>query len=63
MFPDPKDIPADTRKLGVRLAVPLDVSVEFRPPPVSIIVWRESVVRAAVPEAAVDHHGKAGLPE
>jgi hypothetical protein len=63
VFPDLDYLPAGLLKLVRRLAVALPRSGELRTPPLSVVPWKSAVLRAAVPEAAVQIDGDAGPGE
>ena len=54
VFPHPDDRPASFDEAPVRLRVALDVAGEFGGPPVRVGGRRRSMLRARMPEAAVD---------
>jgi hypothetical protein len=53
MLPDVHDIPPENSESFILGPVPPDVAVDLRPPPFPIILRQHSVLRAAVPKAAV----------
>ena len=65
VLPDPHHPPARVGEPTVGGAVARDVGVELGPPPRPVVPRRGGVLRAAVPEAAVDedHHAGAGEDE
>lgn len=63
MLPDPKDGPTVPRKSLVDLAIPFDVSGKLRLPVGRVGARNVPVVRAAVPEAAIDKDRQLGAGE
>ena len=59
MFPDPQHSPSLGLCHGVGFAVALGILCELRPPVVGMRCWNCSVLRTAVPEAAVDEDGES----
>lgn len=57
VLPDPDHRPPERCHMGVRLTVALDVARELGGPPLTVGRGLGGVLRAAVPEAAVDHYG------
>jgi hypothetical protein len=58
VLPDPYDLPSGSFQLGVVQSVPLDVSTDLGAPIVGIGPRARSVVRASVPEAAINKDGQ-----
>jgi hypothetical protein len=56
VFPDTERQPTELDKRYVITAIPGDIPVQLRLPPGSIGFGKHAVVRATVPEAAVEEH-------
>lgn len=63
MFPNTYNPPAERNQRLVLGPVTGHVSVEFGPPPFSVVLRENSVVGALVPEAAVDEDHQPGAGE
>ena len=59
MFPDPQHFPSLSFCHGVGFEVAFCILRKFRPPVVGMRCWNRSVLRTAVPEAAVDEDGES----
>ena len=57
MFPDTERQPTELGQRCVIAAIPGDISVQLRFPPGPVGFGKHAVVRATVPEAAVEEHG------
>src|SRR4051812_45881562 len=57
MLPEAQDRPASRLESCVGFAITFDVAVEFRLPELAICARLRSVLRASMPEAAVNEHG------
>jgi len=53
MLPDVYDIPPENSESFILGPIPPEVAVDLRSPPFPIVLWQHSVLRAAVPKAAV----------
>lgn len=54
MLPHPNDAPSGDREPSVRVAIPCHVGVDLLAPPSCVRSWGASVLRAPMPETAVD---------
>jgi hypothetical protein len=54
VLPDPEDRPPECLEALVGVPVTTSVRLELLPPPTSVVLGPRPVLRAAVPEAAVD---------
>jgi hypothetical protein len=63
MLPYPDNIPTTRNQLSLRPAVSFHVVIKFLSPPVTVVVWREPVIGASMPKAAIDHHHQPHTPE
>ena len=63
VFPDADDQPAGFREATVGVAIALYVRLEFRFPPLAIVLRDGPVLRTRVPEATVDEYRDALLRE
>lgn len=63
VFPKPQDGPPLFSKPMVSVLVPLDVERDLGAPVLSVCLWRNEVLRAAVPETPVDVYGDFQLGE
>src|SRR4051794_13117893 len=57
MLPNANHSPTGFAQSGVRVSIAADVAIELRPPPVGVPRGRRAVLRARVPEAAVEVDG------
>ena len=57
MFPHPDNPPAGIKQGLVGFPIPLDVTSEFCFPKLDIRFWQCPMIRAPMPEAAVDKNG------
>ncbi len=63
MFPDAQYAPSFCAKLSIHPAITSHVAVELRFPEVEVAFWAILMLRAAMPEAAVNEHRKLDLRE
>ena len=56
MLPHMQHCPAQFLKQGVLLSITFDVALKLAPPPVTIVLWENTVVRTRVPEASVNEY-------
>lgn len=63
MLPHPYDAPSCGEQRLVCLTIPLDVPVELRCPPGSVVDRAGAVRRTPVPKAAVNKHGYSSVAE
>jgi hypothetical protein len=59
MLPHVQRLPTDFTKADVVASIPGDVGSELRRPPFAIRSGTNAVLRAGVPEAAINEHGKS----
>jgi len=57
MLPDMHDNPPEIPKLSVFAAIPGNILVELRSPPLGVVLRRRAVVWTAVPEAPIYEYG------
>src|SRR5215813_7169841 len=63
MLPYPHDRPATRCQFGICLAVSFNVTVKLLLPPIAIRSWNKTMIGAAMPETAVNHHHDPGTAE
>jgi hypothetical protein len=63
VLPNAEDMPAGRCERRRRDAVPLNVAIELLGPVRRVVAWVDAMIRAPVPEAAVEEHGYAGASE
>src|SRR5688572_5751010 len=63
VLPHADDLPASASQHVVNLAIPISVPAQLRHPVVTVGLRDHLVLRAVVPEAAVDEDGDSGAGE
>ena len=63
VLPDPDSEPPCRRELSIGVPVATDDAVELQAPPAGVGLGQVAVLRARVPEAAVDEHRDPGTPK